>query len=172
MRPGVIEHLLVIGYGNTLRRDDGAGVALAEAIAARWRAQGQVVRLHTAQQLTPELAIEMADDELTAVVFVDAAMTVPEGGIEIRRLHTETSSPSLGHQLGPAALVAYAGLFRPLLPPMWIVTIGGHDFGIGEGFSPSVARSLAIAQQGASDLLAQIKEDIATCTKSGLPRTC
>lgn len=168
----MIEHLLLIGYGNTLRRDDGAGVALAEAIAARWRAQGQGVRLHTAQQLTPELAIEMADDELTAVVFVDAAMTAPEGGIEIRRLHTESSSPSLGHQLGPAALMAYAGLFRPLLPPMWIVTIGGHDFGIGEGFSPAVARSLATCWAVASDLLAQINEDVAPCTKSGLPRTC
>lgn len=162
---GAQPNLLVIGYGNTLRRDDGAGIALAEAIAEQWRAQGQPVCLRTAQQLTPELAIELAGDGVAAVIIVDAAITPSGDGIEFRRLHPETSSPSLGHHLNPAALLAYARLFRPTLPPVWIVTIGGHDFGVGEGFSPDVARRLATAPQIAGDLLAQINRSLSTCTK-------
>ena len=60
---------LVIGYGNTLRGDDGIGPAVAEAVAALGLPG---VRVIVAHQLTPELAADLADAQL--VVFVDAAV--------------------------------------------------------------------------------------------------
>lgn len=158
-------NLLIIGYGNTLRRDDGAGVALAKAVAAQWQAQGQSVCLNTVQQLTPELAVEIANDEVAAVVFVDAAATANGDKVGIRRLQADAGSPSLGHHLDPATLLAYVRLFRPALPPVWLVTIGGEDFRLGEGFSAVVAQHLAAAPDIASDLLARISEDLSPCTK-------
>src|SRR5687767_15002380 len=64
--------LLVIGYGNTLRRDDGVGPRVAETVGAL-RLPG--VRTLVCQQLSPEHAepISQAD----AVVFVDAAVDAP-----------------------------------------------------------------------------------------------
>jgi Ni,Fe-hydrogenase maturation factor len=50
---------LVIGIGNLLRGDDGVGGLLAEEVGGR-----------SVQQLTPELAAELA--ELEVVVFIDA----------------------------------------------------------------------------------------------------
>jgi hydrogenase maturation protease len=45
--------ILLIGYGNTLRNDDGVGVRIAEIIAEENRPHVQVIATH---QLTPELA--------------------------------------------------------------------------------------------------------------------
>ena len=46
---------LVIGYGNTLRGDDGVGVLVADALEG-WN---QAVRTLSVQQLTPELAADI-----------------------------------------------------------------------------------------------------------------
>jgi hydrogenase maturation protease len=73
---------LVIGYGNTLRRDDGVGVRVAELLAVDPRMEGaDILAVH---QLTPELAIDVG--EATLVVFVDADPSVEPGAVEVRPL--------------------------------------------------------------------------------------
>ena len=49
--------ILVIGYGNTLRRDDAVGCLIADEVAC-WQRPG--VRSMSVAQLTPELAAELA----------------------------------------------------------------------------------------------------------------
>ena len=61
--------LLVIGYGNTLRRDDGVGPKLADAVAALGLTG---VRTLACALLTPELA--EAVSQAQRVIFVDAAV--------------------------------------------------------------------------------------------------
>ena len=59
--------ILVIGYGNTLRSDDGVGPRVAMAVASReWPGFNAIA----VQQLTPELAEPLAAAELA--IFVDA----------------------------------------------------------------------------------------------------
>ena len=48
--------VLVVGIGNTLRRDDGAGCFFAEALAAELVRAGVDVTLELHHQLAPELA--------------------------------------------------------------------------------------------------------------------
>lgn len=148
--------LLIIGYGNRLRRDDGAGSALAERLAARWQELGLPVRTQIVTQLTPELALEIADAGVVAVIFVDAAAAPNGGGIQLRRLDGANASPSLGHHLGPEVVLKYAALFQEKQTPAWLVTVGGNDFGIGEGLSPVVERLLDTAPRVADGLLRQI----------------
>jgi hydrogenase maturation protease len=57
---------LVIGIGNSLRSDDGVGWRLARR-AEHWRPEAQV---RSVQQLTPELAVELA--AASRVLFIDA----------------------------------------------------------------------------------------------------
>ena len=64
--------LLVIGYGNTLRGDDGVGPRAAEAIATL-ALPG--VRALVCPLLTPELA--EAVSQAGVVIFVDAAVDAP-----------------------------------------------------------------------------------------------
>ena len=63
--------LLVIGYGNELRGDDGVGPAAARAVAG-WNRPG-IVALDV-HQLTPELADDVG--QAGYVVFVDAGATI------------------------------------------------------------------------------------------------
>lgn len=62
-----MNRVLVIGYGNTLRGDDGAGVRAAERAA---HLEG--VDVATAHELLPEMAEAIARYE--AVVFIDASV--------------------------------------------------------------------------------------------------
>ena len=144
-------HLLFIAYGNTLRRDDGAGLALAEKVRPLLCEQGMQVDLIAIQQLTPELALEIADPALQAVCFFDTAVEARPIAIQLQRLGDQASAPVLGHHLIPSALLLYAQRLYGVCPPAWLVTVPGYDFELGEGFSAQTAGHLAdvgaVAQQ-------------------------
>jgi hydrogenase maturation protease len=144
-------HLLFIAYGNTLRRDDGAGLALAEKVRPLLCEQGWQVELIAIQQLTPELALEIADPALQAVCFFDTAAESHSLTIQMQRVEGQQCSPVLGHHLIPSALLLYARRLYGVCPPAWLVTVPGYDFDLGEGFSAQTADHLAdvadVAQQ-------------------------
>jgi hydrogenase maturation protease len=152
--------ILLIGYGNDLRRDDGAGLVLAGIIEQSWHILGVAVKSLAVHQLLPELAEEIARPEISAVVFVDArAVAAGEINpqIQVQRLVFETQSPSLGHHLNPKTVLAYAGWLYGWQPPAWLVTVPAVDFGYGEGLSKMVQQALAAAQSLPLELLAQMQ---------------
>jgi len=164
--------ILLIAYGNPLRRDDGAGLRLAERMADRWQAAGTRLRHLAVQQLTPELAAEIAEPDVRAVVFVD---TRAVAGAAAGRQHAastvlvtplaapESASPSLGHHLGPAVLLAYAALLldgRPA-PPAWLATTPGVDLGHGEGLSPLAHAAIEAAFDDDSQALPRLMAELA-----------
>jgi hydrogenase maturation protease len=94
-----VNQILVIGYGNTLRGDDGAGVAAAERIARRFP-QIDVLTVH---QLQPELAETITWYD--TVFFIDASVSA--GEIEMKPLVPgEDALPGGTHATTPAMLVA------------------------------------------------------------------
>jgi hydrogenase maturation protease len=138
--------ILIIAYGNSLRRDDGAGLKLAELLEREWRGRGLDVRCESVHQLTPELAELVADDRVSAVVFTDARVAEPgveDLEIQVRRLSLPTdSSPGMGHHFDPAVVMAYAFYLYSRTPPAWLVTVPGVDFDHGEGLSEAVRNVL------------------------------
>lgn len=148
--------ILVIAYGNTLRRDDGAGVALAKKLVRHWHKMGITAQQIIVTQLTPELAAEMAEIGAALVIFVDTAVG-GEPSIAVRGIDLAALSPSLGHQLDPAALMLYAKMLYGYRAPAWIITIVGADFGHGEGLSPQVEKLLASTPAVAATLSSQRK---------------
>jgi hydrogenase maturation protease len=143
--------ILLIAYGNPLRRDDGAGLRLAEEMAGRWQEAGTPLRHVAVQQLTPELAVEIAQPGVRAVVLVDARVEPPgrvTGAVVVAALGSDgPSSPSLGHHTEPDVLLAYATLLldgRPA-PPAWLVTAPGVDFDHGEGLSAAASAAIQAA---------------------------
>lgn len=122
---------LVIGIGNTLRRDDGIGPWLAERIAG-WNIEGMTVR--SVHQLTPELADEIARHE--CVMFLDAAVDPQSSGL--RTLEPAAARHGLGHALGPSELLELASRFAPRRPA-WIAAAAAQDVGFGESLSPEAA---------------------------------
>ena len=121
--------LLVIGYGNTLRSDDGVGPKVADAIAAL-KLPG--VRALACGLLTPELAEPVA--RANTVVFVDAAVDAPRE-VQLRALEPAASSQVMAHAAEPRTLLALARDVFGHAPKGWWLTIPAENLGIGEVFS-------------------------------------
>lgn len=122
-------NILVIGYGNTLRRDDGVGPRVAEAVAAMnlpW------VRVISRAQLAPELAEAVSQTD--AVIFVDAAVNTTNE-LQFRELNLIETRQAFTHTLDPPSLLALAKALFGAAPKAWTLSIPVEDLGFGEGFS-------------------------------------
>jgi hydrogenase maturation protease len=131
--------LLVIGYGNTLRSDDGVGPKVAESLAAL-NLPG--VRVICCQQLTPELAESVA--QAGTVVFVDAALDAGDK-IQWRTVEADDAEPSPAHASNPHQLLSLAKQLFGRQPPAWIVAVPVENMGMGENLSPRATAGLQAA---------------------------
>lgn len=146
MRAGTI---LVIGYGNDLRGDDGAGRRAAAQVEA-WALAGVEVRaLH---QLTPELAAPLAAAE--RAVFLDSRPASIGADVRVLRLHPATRTARLAHTCDPQGLLALAQTAFGHAPEAWWITIPAADFSFGAPLSPLTERGIADALATARQLLA------------------
>lgn len=130
---------LIIGYGNELRRDDGAGPAVAR-IVAEMKLPG--VTVEVCHQLLPEHAAKIATAEL--VIFVDATLDDAEE-IRVRRIQPASQPELCGHQCDPERLLHWCDLLASRIPQAWLIRIPGSDFGIGEGLSRLAKRHVEAA---------------------------
>jgi hydrogenase maturation protease len=131
--------VLVIGWGNPLRGDDGVGWQAAALLAGDQRlGAATVLRRH---QLTPELAEDVAAAGL--VVLVDAgAGGGPAGTVTVTSVEPDEAGPAFSHHLSPGALAALAGLLYGRVPPLWLVRVAAASFAAGERLSPGVEAAL------------------------------
>jgi len=131
--------LLVIGYGNTLRCDDGVGPKVAEAVEAL-ALPGVCVLV--CPLLTPELADPIS--RARVVLFVDAAVDAPRE-VQRRPLAPAETSQIMAHAASPATLLALARDVFGHAPEAWWLTIPVTDLGIGEEFSPLARKGFELA---------------------------
>jgi hydrogenase maturation protease len=145
--------LLVIGYGNELRGDDGAGPRVARSVAA-WHRRG--VRALAVHQLTPELAAELADVE--RVVFVDAAVGGP--GVRWQRITVGDAPVRLGHASDPSWLLALARAVAGRVPEAWLATIPARELGYTDSLSSLAATDVAAILRVLSQWLRAAPDDV------------
>ena len=145
-----MRNLLVIGYGNELRGDDGVGPRVARSVAALAPPGVQAVAAH---QLTPEMAdlVRGAD----AVVFVDAH--VDAAAVEVRDITPGRVNPSLGHTSDPRWLMSLTLAVYGHAAQAWLVTIPATDLGMGERLSEEAARGMAEALRRVLALLEALR---------------
>lgn len=131
--------VLVIGYGNSLRGDDGAGWHTATLLERDLRSAGaDVLACH---QLTPEHAQDITHARL--VVLVDACHAGEPGTVAVQRV--EPGRPlarAWSHNLDPAALIGLTETLYATSPPTFLITITGAYFGYSDRLSPAVRRAL------------------------------
>ena len=139
-----LSNLLVIGYGNELRCDDGVGPKVAAAVGKLRLPGVQVIACH---QLMPELAEPVA--QARRVVFIDAAVDEPKE-VRFRPLAPAESSRLMAHAADPRTLLAMARDVYGHSPAAWWLTIPAERLEFGEELSP-------LAQQGLEIALARIQ---------------
>lgn len=132
--PPPIAGLLVIGYGNPLRCDDGVGPKVAEVIE---ELHLPAVRTLVCQQLSPEHAEPIA--RARTVVFVDAAVDTPKE-VLLRKLEPNESSQLMAHAADPRTMLALARDVFGHCPEAWWLTIPAVKLGFGEDLSPEAQR--------------------------------
>lgn len=134
--------ILVIGYGNILRSDDGVGVWIADRIAALHLPN---VAVRTCHQLHLELVPDLIDYAL--VILVDAG----ESGEPVsHRVSTPSSDlpSSTDHYVSPEILQQLALELYDATIPIHIYTVRGECFDFGSTFSPAVQERARLALEG------------------------
>jgi hydrogenase maturation protease len=139
---------LVIGYGNTLRSDDGVGQIVAQKIANCHLPEVRSLYLH---QLTPELAVDIAEVEL--VIFVDATLAAIAPDVRVSRLQPLSSIEIRSHTSDPRMLLNLAQTLYNHCPQAWLVTIPGENFELGDKISPLAGRGMTQALKQIDSLI-------------------
>ena len=133
--------VLVIGFGNPGRLDDGLGPALARRIEALGLPG---VTVDADYQLTVEDAADVAKHE--TVVFADADVNGPEP-FSMRRIHPGITRVSFSsHSVAPEAVLSLARELFKAEPQGYVLGIRGYAFDeFGERLSEKAKANLAAA---------------------------
>lgn len=129
--------VLIIGYGNPLRGDDGLGWRAAEQLREAAQLDTEVLTVH---QLTPELAEDVSRAEL--VVFIDAGEGGAPGSWKHEEIAPDAGGQPFTHHVTPGSLVSAAGTLYGRAPRAVLYSMAGESFEFGEGLSLSVAAAL------------------------------
>jgi len=132
-------NLLVIGYGNTLRGDDGVGPRVAEAVAALNLPGVQTL---TCQQLSPEHAAPISLAQ--TVIFVDAAVDAA-GEVQFRRLAPSDTAQLMAHAADPRTMLALSRDVFGHIPQAWWLTIPAVKTDFCEQLTPEAQRGFTEA---------------------------
>jgi hydrogenase maturation protease len=134
--------VLVYGYGNPARGDDGLGPALAAAVE-------ELSLPETAVDANYQLTVEDAADvgSYAAVVFVDAATQGPEPFLFSRIDHSTVGRVGwTSHSVSPTQVVALARDMFGSHVAGFVLGIRGYEFAeLDEGLSPRARVNLSQA---------------------------
>jgi hydrogenase maturation protease len=131
-------HTLIVGYGNSLRGDDGAGYVAAELLRGRLHVPD--VEIRSQQQLLPELMEPMA--RAAHVVFIDASVSGRAGKFSKIPLRPAPACSRFTHHATPESLLAGVQRLYGHTPEATLYTIPGRNFELGQDLTPSVRRAV------------------------------
>lgn len=131
--------VLILGYGNPLRGDDGIG--WIAAFQLQDCNQDKNVIIETSHQLTPELAEQFSEFEL--VVLIDADAQGAPGEIKIRTVEpADLQLEPINHFSTPESILAMAKDIYGKAPKTYIASISGETFDFQETLSPKIEAQL------------------------------
>ncbi len=143
--------VLVLGYGNPGRMDDGLGPAAATRIE---RLGWSSVAVHDPYQLSLEDSVDIAAHDI--VWFIDAAKT-GSAPFEERRLTAAEHIDFDSHHMNPESLLAIASHYCDRAPEAWLIGVRGYEFDFCEGLSIRAENNL---EQAVAFLTRRIGERI------------
>ncbi len=130
--------ILIIGYGNRLRSDDGLGVLAAEELSRESPVAGTEVVV--CQQLTPEFAESISRVE--TVLFIDANRVGQPGEIRYTQVNHGPSDFLFAHQLTPQTLLSLCCELYGVCPRAFEISLCGECFDLGNKLSSRAAAAL------------------------------
>ena len=146
--------VLVIGYGNILRDDDGVGWAAARRLARRLpRRLASVLMVH---QLLPELAEPIS--RATRAIFIDADERLAPGQVRQKTVQPpDRADETIGHHQSPGGLLRLARDLYGRAPEALLFSIGAADFDFRPTLSTQVRRALPGLLQSVADAVRDVE---------------
>jgi len=132
--------ILILGYGNPGRGDDGLGPAVAMAVDQLGLPH---VTAHDNYQLTIEDALDVAEHDI--VWFVDATKTGPSP-YAVSALAPVGEVEFTSHIMRPQTVLAIAQQCYGKTPPAFLLGIRGYDFEFVEQLTPAATDNLGAAR--------------------------
>ena len=151
-----MDNTLIIGYGNPLRSDDGAGQLFA-GIVESWNHPEIIVR--AVHQLLPELAEDLSRVKRT--VFVDACADTSLRVPRLTEIQPENGEKYTAHTGDPRAMLALSMALYGSFPRAWLLELPAQNFEFGEVMSKVATDGITAGLNILNRLL-----EGETCTKS------
>jgi hydrogenase maturation protease len=144
----VLDRVLILGYGNLDRKDDGVAWHILDSLSQRlgrpsptldegFQLSGLSTELLFVLQLTPELAETIS--EFDRVCFVDAHTgSVPEE-LNVADVKSQFQPSPFTHHMTPASCMALCEALYQNAPQAILVSVRGYEFGFERSLSPRTA---------------------------------
>ncbi len=143
-----VGRVLLIGYGNPGRLDDGLGPALAEAIEHK---SFKNVTVDSNYQLTVEDAAEIAEHDV--VIFADASVNSDEP-FTFKSITPKVVNTFSSHSIEPEVVLGFAYDLFQAKTKGYALAVRGYEFNeFGEKLSSKAQDNLISAVEFLSDLL-------------------
>jgi len=147
LRQGVPQ-ILVVGYGNTLRGDDGLGPFIVDGL----QDVAAVCEVDTQTMVLPQLDVTLASEmnDVTLVIFVDARADADKESVKVQRVFPAIAPLNLrhtSHSLGIPDLLRMAVDWFGSRPVCYAVMPKGYDFSLSENISPNAQRAAKQAKR-------------------------
>ena len=127
--------MIIIGYGNPLRGDDGLGPAAAQSLEEILQDKDTIVMAK--HQMGVELSTELSEADLA--IFIDARVGGSPGQLVEEKVIPEDSVPSsFSHHLQPGVLISVVRALYNKYPEAYLFSVSAESFEHGEGLTPSV----------------------------------
>lgn len=144
-----MDNILIIGYGNPLRGDDGIGWHAAHLLESRY----PTAQVRVCHQLTPELAEPISEAE--RVIFIDASAVGDVGTYDLQPILPIAEGTTLSHIVSPATLLTLTQGLYGTLPESLLVSVPGASFDYSETLSPLVHHLLPLVVEEVCDWVEQ-----------------
>lgn len=140
-RRNTMKRILVIGYGNPYRADDGVGYRAALDYLALNKDRGNV-RIIATERLKPELVEEVSEANL--VVFIDGSSCHGEPGCVWQQdlLPDSKVDGVFAHELTPRVLLQACKVIYRRCPEAVLLSVKGENYGFGSHVTPVVEAAL------------------------------
>ena len=125
-----MKSILLIGYGNPTRMDDGVGWYVADKIEEKLSDLVEVIK---ADQLAVEMVEDIKDRDL--VIFVDAHVSDEDDWIRSEEIKPDSRPGLIAHIIKPSNLLAICESLYHKHPKAYLYSVKGVDFDFGESLS-------------------------------------
>lgn len=117
--------VILVGFGNEYRRDDGLGIKLLDLI------EDEKIEKIKVQELSYSVIDDIKDFDI--VIFIDASLEGDD--ISFKKIEKKETFSPLTHHLTPEELLIWAEFINKKSYDFYLLSIRGYNFDFGENLS-------------------------------------